>query len=414
MTANAGITYTAVATGSGGNAITVAYVQQSGTTHPLTVSVVGNVITVNLQVAVSVITSTATQVKAAVDAVAGGLVTTALDGTGGDVVTAFAATPLAGGYDPTTYLVILEGGADANTYGSSVGTITDGLIMEGYDMFNVEEFDFALILTANHSSAVGIHCLQNISEERMDSVTFLSVPKDAVVSNAGQELTDCVNYRNTLPSSSYGFLTGNWIKKYDKYNDLYRWVPDNGDMAGLCVRTDYTRDPWFSPAGLNRGNIKGVMALAWNPRQAYRDVLYQAGINPVVSFPGQGAVLFGDKTMQTKPSAFDRINVRRLFIVIEKAISSASKYTLFEFNDEVTRAQFRGLIDPFLRDIQGRRGLYNYKIVCDATNNTFQMIDTNSFQGDIYLQPAKSINFIKLNFIATRTGVSFDEIVGQF
>jgi hypothetical protein len=414
LVANAGITYTAVASGSGGNSITVAYVQQAGTTHPLTVSVVGNVITVNLQVVASVIASIATSVKAAVDAVASGLVTTALDGTGADLVTAFGPTALAGGYDATTYLVILEGGADANTYGSTVGTVTDGIIMEGYDLFNVDEFDFALILTANHSSTVAIHCINDISESRMDSVTFLSPPKDAVVNNAGNEVTDVVAYRNTLPSSSYAFLDSNWIKKYDKYNDLYRWVPANGDVAGLCVRTDFTRDPWFSPAGLNRGNIKGVTSLAWNPKQAYRDVLYQSGVNPIVAFPGQGAVLFGDKTLQSKPSAFDRINVRRLFIVIEKAISRAAKYTLFEFNDEVTRAQFRGLIDPFLRDIQGRRGLYNYKVVCDASNNTPQMIDTNSFQGDIYLQPAKSINFIKLNFIATRTGVSFDEIVGKF
>jgi phage tail sheath protein FI len=201
---------------------------------------------------------------------------------------------------------------------------------------------------------------------------------------------------------------------YDKYNDLYRYVPLNGDTAGLMVRTDNERDPWFSPAGFNRGQIKNIIKLSWNPTKAQRDQLYKNGINPVTTFPGQGTVLFGDKTLLAKPSAFDRINVRRLFITLEKAISTAAKFTLFEFNDEFTRAQFRNLVEPFLRDVQGRRGIYDFRVVCDESNNTPEVIDRNEFVGDIYVKPARSINFIQLNFVAVRTGVEFTEIVGQF
>jgi phage tail sheath protein FI len=199
---------------------------------------------------------------------------------------------------------------------------------------------------------------------------------------------------------------------YDKYNNAYRYIPLNGDVAGLCVNTDTVRDPWFSPAGFNRGQIKNAIKLAFNPNKAQRDVMYAAGINPVVSFPGQGIVLFGDKTLQNKPSAFDRINVRRLFIVLEKSISQAAQFSLFEFNDEFTRAQFVALITPFLRDVQGRRGIYDFRVVCDTTNNTPQVIDSNQFVGDIYIKPARSINFIQLNFVAVATGVDFTTIVG--
>jgi phage tail sheath protein FI len=202
---------------------------------------------------------------------------------------------------------------------------------------------------------------------------------------------------------------------YDSYNDTYRWVAMNGDIAGLCARTDLTDDPWFSPAGFNRGQIKNAVRLAFNPDQAARDAIYLQGINPVVSFVGQGVVLYGDKTGLSKPSAFDRINVRRLFIILEKAIATASKYQLFEINDAFTRANFKNMVEPFLRDVQGRRGVYDFKVVCDTTNNTPEVIDTNRFVGDIYIKPAKSINFIQLNFIATRTGVSFEEaIVANF
>jgi len=185
-------------------------------------------------------------------------------------------------------------------------------------------------------------------------------------------------------------------------------------MAGLCVRTDDARDPWYSPAGFNRGIIKNSIRLAYNPGKADRDQLYKKGVNPVVTFPGQGTLLFGDKTLLARPSAFDRINVRRLFIVLEKAIATAAKFAIFEFNDEFTRAQFKNLVEPFLRDVQGRRGIYDFRVVCDETNNTAGVVDRNEFVGDIYIKPAKSINFIQLNFVAVRTGVEFSEIVGQF
>jgi phage tail sheath protein FI len=198
--------------------------------------------------------------------------------------------------------------------------------------------------------------------------------------------------------------------QYDKYSDTYRYIPLNGDVAGTCVRTDATRDPWFSPAGFQRGQIKNVTKLAFNPNKSQQDVLYKAGINPVVTFPGQGTILYGDKTLLARPSAFDRINVRRLFIVLEKAIATASKYQLFEFNDPFTRAQFKNLVEPFLRDVKGRRGITDFKVVCDESNNTGQVIDTNGFVADIYIKPARAINFIQLNFIATRSGISFEEV----
>ena len=234
---------------------------------------------------------------------------------------------------------------------------------------------------------------------------------------AADPVTAIVNYRNNAlanVSNSFAVMDGGWKYQYDKYNDTYRWIPCNGDVAGLCARTDQDRDPWFSPAGFNRGQLKNVIKLAFNPNQAQRDTLYKNGVNPIVSFPGEGTVLFGDKTLLSKPSAFDRINVRRLFIVLEKAISRAARASLFEFNDEFTRAQFVNLVEPFLRLVQGRRGIYDFRVVCDETNNTPEVVDRNEFIGDIYIKPAKAINFIQLNFVAVRTGVEFDEIVGRF
>ena len=235
-----------------------------------------------------------------------------------------------------------------------------------------------------------------------------------VVNKAGLETTQITGYRDLFNSSSYAVMDSNWKYQFDKYNNVYRWVPMNGDIAGLCVRTDFERDPWYSPAGFNRGQIKNVTKLAWNPDKTARDELYKKGVNPIVSFPGEGTVLYGDKTLLARPSAFDRINVRRLFIVLEKAIARAAKYSLFEFNDEFTRAQFISLVEPYLRDVQGRRGIFQYRVVCDQTNNTPEVIDRNEFIGDIYIKPARSINFIQLNFVAVRTGVAFDEIVGKF
>ena len=253
-----------------------------------------------------------------------------------------------------------------------------------------------------------------MAESRKDCVVFLSPTKASVVNNAGSEASAAVTYRNTLTSSSYAVIDGNWKYQYDKYNDVYRWVPCNGDIAGLCARTDQERDPWFSPGGLNRGILKNTIKLAWNPTKTDRDTLYVKGINPIVTFQGEGTVLFGDKTMLAKPSAFDRINVRRLFIVLEKAIAKAARYSLFEFNDQFTRAMFVNMVEPFLRDVQGRRGITDFRVVCDESNNTGEVIDRNEFVGDIYIKPARSINFIQLNFVAVRTGVSFDEVVGKF
>ena len=307
-----------------------------------------------------------------------------------------------------------------NQYTSSLnnganGLPTDGDLILAYDKFaNAEEVDVSLIITGAHSQTVSEYVMENIAESRKDCVVFISPDFDDVVNNFGNEVDDIVTKRNLYNSSSYAVMDNNWKYQFDKYNNVYRWVPLNGDIAGLCVRTDFERDPWYSPAGFNRGQIKNVTKLAWNANKSNRDDLYKNGINPIVSFPGEGVVLFGDKTMLAKPSAFDRINVRRLFIVLEKAIARASKYSLFEFNDEFTRAQFVALVEPFLRDVQGRRGIYDFRVVCDTTNNTPEVIDRNEFIGDIYIKPARSINYIQLNFIAVRSGVAFEEIIGRF
>lgn len=295
------------------------------------------------------------------------------------------------------------------------GSPTDANLITAYDYFNnPEEIDVSLIITGAASQNVSEYIVDNIAEGRKDCVAFISPEFSDVVNNAGNEVDDITSYRNLFNSSSYAVLDNNWKYQFDKYNNVYRWVPMNGDIAGLCVRTDFERDPWFSPAGFNRGQIKNVVKLAWNATKSQRDDLYKIGVNPINTFPGEGVVLFGDKTMLAKPSAFDRINVRRLFIVLEKAIARAAKYSLFEFNDEFTRAQFVALVEPFLRDVQGRRGIYDFRVVCDTTNNTPEVIDRNEFIGDIYIKPARSINFIQLNFVAVRTGVAFEEVVGRF
>ncbi len=292
------------------------------------------------------------------------------------------------------------------------------------DLFtNKEKIDVSLLFAgdcgissnASISSTVVANKYLNVADGRKDAVAFISPPYANSVTSTAKS-TDVVNFRNGsgLLDTSYGVMDSGWKYQYDKYNDVYRWIPLNSDVAGLCVRTDLQRDPWFSPAGLNRGQIRNLVKLSFNPTQAERDALYKAGVNPVVSFPGEGTVLFGDKTMQGRPSAFDRINVRRLFIVLEKAISAAARSSLFEFNDEFTRSQFIALVEPFLRDVQGRRGIYDFRVVCDETNNTPAVIDRNEFVGDIYIKPARSVNFIQLNFVAVRSGVAFDEIVGRF
>jgi len=294
-------------------------------------------------------------------------------------------------------------------------SVTDGNLITSYNLFsNAEEVDVSLIVTGGASITVQ-QTVIDLVNTRKDCLAFVSPPSSAVVNQSGSEVTNINSWNTSLArSTSYAVADSGWKYMFDKYNNVYRWVPLNGDIAGLCVNTDNIRDPWFSPAGFNRGNLKNVVKLAWNPNKTQRDSLYAKGINPVGTFPGNGTVLYGDKTLQSKPSAFDRINVRRLFIVLEKSVAQAAKFSLFEFNDEFTRAQFVALVTPFLRDIQGRRGIYDYRVVCDTTNNTPQVIDANQFVGDIYIKPARSINFIQLNFVAVRTGVDFTEIVGRF
>jgi phage tail sheath protein FI len=302
-----------------------------------------------------------------------------------------------------------------NLLGGTDGTPSTGDLQRAYDLFsNPDAINVSLLMSGATVGSTIPNYLIAIAESRKDCLVFVSPDFDDVVNNAGSEAADILSGRNSITSSSYAVMDSGWKYQYDKYNDTYRWLPLNGDIAGLCVRTDVERDPWFSPAGVNRGVIKNVVKLSWNPTKADRDELYKKGVNPVVTFPGEGTILYGDKTLLSRPSAFDRINVRRLFIVLEKAIARASRSSLFEFNDEFTRAQFVNLVEPFLRDIQGRRGIFDFRVVCDETNNTPEIIDRNEFVGDIYIKPARSINFIQLNFVAVRTGVSFEEVVGQF
>jgi hypothetical protein len=297
----------------------------------------------------------------------------------------------------------LSGGTDDNAP-------TDGELQTAYAHFaNDELYDVSLIPTGPASGTVSKWVVDNVAEIRKDCMVFLSPELADSTSTTAAE--DIVDFRNNTANinSSYAVMDSGWKYQYDRYSDVYRWVPLNGDVAGCCVRTDLVADPFFSPAGFNRGQIKNAVKVAFSPDKTDRDTLYKKGVNPVVSFPGQGVVLFGDKTMLTSPSAFDRINVRRLFIVLEKAIATAAKFQLFEFNDTFTRANFRNLVEPFLRDIQGRRGMYDFKVVCDETNNTPTVIDANEFRADIFIKPARSINFITLTFVATRTGISFEE-----
>ena len=322
--------------------------------------------------------------------------------------TTFASTAGKAGISDET----LGGGTD--DYAVTVGEL--GL---AYDFFaDAETVDVNLIMAGTSPAGADgtTHAtnLIDLVEARKDCVAFIS-PRRADVVNIASSITQGTNVKtffDGLSSSSYAVFDSGYKYMYDKFNDVYRFVPLNGDIAGLCANTDTVADPFFSPGGFNRGQIRGAIKLAFNPTKSQRDILYPARVNPVVTFPGQGTVLFGDKTALAKPSAFDRINVRRLFILLEKAIATAAKFQLFEFNDEFTQAQFRNLVEPFLRDIQGRRGITDFSVVCDGTNNTGEVIDRNEFVADIFIKPARSINFIQLNFIAVRTGVAFSEIGG--
>ena len=310
------------------------------------------------------------------------------------------------------------GGRDGITESNA----TVAALASAYDLFaDASAVDVSLLMTgksvgASNGAQLANYLIDNIASTRKDCVVFVSPQKEDVVGSAveGTQAANIVTFRQSVRNSSYAFIDSGYKYQYDKYNDVYRYVPLNGDIAGLTARSDDLRDPWFSPAGYNRGQIKNLVKLAYSPSKTDRDLLYKNDINPVITQPGQGTVLFGDKTALGRPSAFDRINVRRLFIVLEKTIATAANQMLFEFNDEFTRAQFLNLIEPFLRDVQGRRGITDFRVVCDETNNTPEVIDTNRFVGDIYIKPAKSINFIQLNFVAVRSGVEFNEVVGQF
>ena len=339
-------------------------------------------------------------------------------------------------YNKSSYIYWMDHNSSGTNWGSALSGITftdvtavsnvslsngsDGTAattaqkLTAYQKFqDAETVDVSLIM-AGDGDATHIDNLITIAENRMDAVVFASPERSDVVNVADDNTAkdNVIAFFNGIRSSSYVTFDSGYKYAYDRYNDVYRFVPLNGDVAGLCARTDLVADSWFSPAGLNRGIVRGAIKLAFNPTKTQRDELYRARVNPVATFPGQGTVLFGDKTGLSAPSAFDRINVRRLFITLEKAISTASKFQLFEFNDEFTRANFRNIVEPFLREVQGRRGITDFLVVCDETNNTGEVIDRNEFVAEIFIKPARSINFITLSFVATRTGVSFDEVAG--
>ena len=303
-------------------------------------------------------------------------------------------------------------------WGNNGAVITSAQLQAGYALYATPEIvDVNLIIGGPGvdatDTATGVYLAGLVgqgSSARNDAMVFLSPTlTDATVTKTAAAMTTT---KTTYGSNNYVVMDGAWKYMYDRYRDLFFYCPMNGDTAGLVARTEHTNDAWWSPAGMSRGQVKNIIKLSWEPTKADRDTMYQKSVNPLITMPGAGVILWGDKTAQIKPSAFDRINVRRLFIVLEKAIATAAKAMLFEFNDEFTRSSFVNMVEPFLREIQGRRGITDFKVVCDTSNNTGQIIDTNQFVGDIYIKPARSINFIQLNFIAARTDVSFSEIGG--
>lgn len=313
----------------------------------------------------------------------------------------------------TTFTAQVHVEADSLSGGAVGEALSDAEQEAGYDLLADEQVELSFVMGGEASAAVATYIINNVVEPRKYAMAFLSPEKADVVDNVGSEVDDIVAFRESLPSTSYAVLDSGWKYQYDKYNQVYRYVPLNGDIAGCAARTDQVAESWFSPAGFTRGQLKigNTVKLAWNPKQADRDSLYIKGINPVVSFPGEGTVLFGDKTLQAKPSAFDRINVRRLFIVLEKTIDRSAKYQLFEQNDEYTRNTFINLVEPFLRSVKGRRGISDFYVVCDESNNPQDAVDRNEFRADIYIKPVRSINFIQLNFVAVRSDVAFNEVI---
>ena len=318
------------------------------------------------------------------------------DGTENFISRPFGGGQIGAGPTGPQYIAGLEHFADNETV--DIGFLMQGEIADAGDVT---------------SARAAVNKLIDVAESRKDTIACISPRQvDVEADRDNMNTAATIAFYNLIRKSNYAFADSNYKYVTDKYNDTYRYIPFNGDTAGLMIRSENERDAWFSPAGFNRGVFRGVVKTMQSQGKSDRDSLYKLAINPIVNFTGQGTVLFGDKTFTMKPSAFNRINVRRLFIVLEKSIATAAKFTLFEFNDEFTRAQFTALIEPFLRDVKGRRGIYDFKVVCDETNNTGSVIDRNEFIGDIFIQPAKSINFVQLNFVAVRTGVDFNEIVG--
>lgn len=313
--------------------------------------------------------------------------------------------------------VVIQG---SGTNGSDGGSLSVGDYLEGYDLFEDKdqvEVDF-LIAPGMSSRADQVTIVNDLTSTaqstRKDCVAVASPARSDVVgvTSVNDKVTNAVATASSFTNSSYLVADNNYLKVYDKYNDVYVEIPASSTIAGIMASTDFNRAPWFSPAGGRRGQLLGVTSLNYTPTKAQRDTLYKAGINPIATIPGQGTILFGDKTFLNKPSAFDRINVRRLFLVLERAIARAAESVLFEFNDEFTRAEFVNIVEPILREIKGRRGITDFRVVADATNNTAEVIDRNEFVASIFIKPARSINYVTLNFVAVRTGVDFEEVVG--
>ena len=330
-------------------------------------------------------------------------------------------------------VLTLEGGVNYNgqTGISTTGALdaTVGDLSTGYDVFaNTEEYEVDFLLmggaagTQEDAQALASKVI-SVAEGRQDALAFVSPGRTTQLTEtvAGQYAvksdaditTNVVNWYSPIPSSSYAIFDSGYKYMYDRFADTFRYVPLNGDIAGLCARNDSTNFPWFSPAGTQRGAILNSVKLAYNPSKLQRDTLYSNRINPIVFSPGSGIILFGDKTGLAKASAFDRINVRRLFIFLEDAIKAAAKDVMFEFNDALTRNSFVNAVEPFLRDVQAKRGIQEFRLICDESNNTAAIIDANEFIADIYVKPSRSINFIGLTFVATRSGVSFSEVIGN-
>jgi len=304
--------------------------------------------------------------------------------------------------------------------GANTGALDVGDYLAGYDLFEDKdqvEVDFLIAPNLNSSAdqTTIVNDLTATAQSlRKDCVVVTSPNRNAIVGvqSDATKVTNTVTAVANFTRSSYLIVDNNFLKIYDKYNDKYQWVPAASTVAGVMASTDFNRAPWFSPAGSRRGQMLGITSLAYSPTKGQRDTLYRAGVNPIANIPGQGALLFGDKTFLGRPSAFDRINVRRLFLILERAIGRAAEQVLFEFNDEFTRAEFVNIVEPVLREVRGRRGITDFRVVCDDTNNTAAVVDRNEFKADIFIKPARSINYVTLNFVAVRTGVDFEEVVG--